>query len=130
MACLSPKLQNAAGKIAKGYGLEFIRVFGSSLLDFEKARDVDLAVPPVSGGFRRYSALVGEFERAFGKPVDLVMLNRDLSPTLVLEIAGNSKALWEAPKKGRERYADIMDPLCAVAQDEVLAMAVFKKHAR
>ncbi|MGE0525728.1 MAG: nucleotidyltransferase family protein, partial [Bdellovibrionales bacterium] len=77
-------------KIAESYGFSFVRVFGSSLKSYEKARDIDLVVPPVHVNSPALLDLVSELESLFQKKLDLIFLSEKISPALILEIARES----------------------------------------
>lgn len=105
-------------KILKPHGFRFARLFGSALTDFKKARDIDIALEDLNLSFKAYSQLITMMERVFNKTVDLVFLNQKLSPILIAEIGAKGKNIWES---SRVAYIESMDPLLAVAHDELVA---------
>ena len=119
---LPPETQTRVSKIARKTGLEFIRLFGSSVRSWKKARDVDVvlgAKKPLT--LSQLSLLHSELQKIFDKEVDIVELKRQLSPTLILEIVRTSVPLWDKPKSGHLAYIEKIEPLVAVAGDEQIA---------
>ncbi|HLB58620.1 MAG TPA: nucleotidyltransferase domain-containing protein [Bdellovibrionota bacterium] len=106
--------------------LDFVRVFGSAATS-KKPRDIDLAIGTKPLTLALNSRFIAAMEKVFKKDIDVVHLKPGLSPTLVLEIAKNSKPIWEKEDVGRSRYADLIDRLVAIAQDERLS---FPKELR
>jgi predicted nucleotidyltransferase len=117
---LTPEEEQAIRRAAVEAGLDFVRVFGSAVSSPRRARDIDLAIGSRELAPDALAAFSEAVERALKKPVDLVQLRSGLSPLLVREIAARSEALWEATG-GRSRYAELIDRLLAVAEDEILS---------
>ena len=121
---LSTKQKAAISAAARKAGLDFIRLFGSATQSLSAARDLDLAVGSRPLSLAQLSLLVSAFEKIFNKPVDVVQLGqlrRGSSPWLIKEIGARSIALWEKPKSGRSAYVESIEPLLAIAEDEILA---------
>jgi predicted nucleotidyltransferase len=119
---LQSEQYTALTRIAADHGLEFIRLFGSGLHSVDKARDIDLVIDRIISELPRFSELVGELSKVFSKPIDLIELRRELPPLLVREIAQFSLPLWERPGTGRAKYAELIVPLMAIADDERLSL--------
>ena len=110
-----------AGRAARKAGVSFIRVFGSSVRsNISLPRDLDIVISkPLT--FSVLSRFTGCLEKIFGCSIDIVQLKPGLSPLLVREIAKESSVIWESPKVGRKAYAQLMDRLLAIAEDELLS---------
>lgn len=106
--------------------LDFVRIFGSSL-STKKSRDIDLVIGTKLLKLPEYSNFVSEMERIFKKKIDVIQLRSGLSPTLIIEIAKYSRQIWEKEKVGRAKYAELIDHLVGIAQDEKLS---FPKELR
>ncbi|MEK6704369.1 MAG: hypothetical protein AABZ06_01135 [Bdellovibrionota bacterium] len=117
---LRMKERNALEALANKLGLTFIRVFGSALQNLSKARDLDVAIGK-NLGLKALSELSGLLEGIFGKSVDIIILSSNLNPVLIREIATESVALYEAPQNGLIDYINKIEPLLAIAEDEILA---------
>ena len=65
-----------------------------------------------------------ELSKVFSKPIDLIELRRELPPLLVREIAQTSVPLWERPGSGRAKYAELIVPLMAIADDERISLTL------
>lgn len=117
---LTPAQEQAILKAAETARLDFVRVFGSALASLSNARDLDLAIGARELGIDDLSLFADTIERALGKPVDVVQLRSGLGPLLVREIATKSQPLFEG-QEGRDRYAELIDRLMAVAEDEILS---------
>ena len=109
--------------IARYLRLDFIRVYGSALVAIRTARDVDFAVGCRPLDVEELDDLRAALEEAFQRPADVVQLRSGLSPLLVREIAAHSQPLFESAA-GRARYAELIDRLFAVAEDELLAYPI------
>ena len=117
---LTPEKLAAVARVAEQARLDFILLFGSALDRPEGARDVDLAVGAGRLGLQELTDLKDRLEAILRKPADLVPLRPGLSPVLVREIACRSRMLW-ASEAGRARYAELIDRLLAVAEDDLLS---------
>ncbi len=109
--------------VALDLRLDFIRVFGSALRDLHTARDVDFAVGCGRLDVEELDRLRAALEESFHRAADVVQLRPGLPPLLVREIATHSQPLFESAA-GRARYAELIDRLLAVAEDELLACPV------
>lgn len=106
---------------AKEAGVSYIRVFGSAIKSFKKARDIDIVVSCSQRmTLAQYSIISSGLEKVFHKSIDIVELKPGLSPRLILEIGKTSIPLFEKPKKGRIDYINSIDPLLGIAMDEIL----------
>lgn len=120
---LSTIQKNQLEESARKAGFLFVRIFGSSTDPKRQrsARDVDLVVGPPTSSLARLARFQSDMEQLFKKDVDVVVLKSGISPQLVLEIGSHSQSLWEDKETGLACYAEWMDRLHAIAQDEVLA---------
>ncbi|MEZ4271080.1 MAG: hypothetical protein R3C68_06500 [Myxococcota bacterium] len=114
--CQRQRLQ----QVASGLKLDFIRIFGSCIAQKSTPRDIDVVVGGAPLSIADISLLAATLEEIFAKPIDLIQLRRGLSSTLIKEIAAHSRPLWES-QHGRRSYADLIDRLWGVANDEELA---------
>src|SRR5665213_2330656 len=102
---LNPSKHSQLEYVGKMLRLDYIRVFGSALKSWAKARDIDLVISSQKDlGLRELSLLHSELQKIFHKRPDIVLVRRSLSPTLVKVIASTSHPLWENPKNGRQTY--------------------------
>ncbi len=119
---LSEQSQLRLAEIAEAFGLQFIRVFGSYAERPEAARDVDLVIDRKIERLEERARLESDLQLVLGKPVDLVELAAGAPPLLARQIGKHSSALWERDGTGRARYAELLEPLLAIAEDERLSL--------
>ena len=89
---------------ARAFGAKAVWVFGSSLTEGDRARDIDIAVEGVAAD--RLFDLYVRLDQLFAKPVDLVDLSAPLSIEPLVRATGvriyeRGKAL---PAKGSRRH--------------------------
>lgn len=118
---LTPAQYSAIRKAAFHAGLDFVRFFGSSLQSLTGARDIDVIIGAKPLTLDALSKFSSALEKLFKKPIDIIQLRSNLSPTLILEIARTSAVIWEKPRTGLITYIELIDKLVAVAADEKLA---------
>lgn len=126
---LNSKQKIKIAKLAKKYGLEFVRLFGSRAQPVVKQKnknvsndsDFDIVVGANQFSLLKQANLQADLEVVFQGCVDLVYLRDVTNSILVLEIAGSSIPLWEKRNSGCVRYAMEIDRLTALAYDEELS---------
>ena len=119
-----PVISKKIQKTLSDCGIEFARIFGSYVQSPSRSRDVDIFLGmDFSHRLKldQVSLLNSEFEKFFKKPVDLVLTQKDMNPTLVREIVKNSIRIWERPKSGEIAFVNWVDRALAIAEDELLS---------
>lgn len=80
---ISEKDKEIIIRYAKKYNVSSVYLFGSSLEDYNKANDIDLAVKGILP--RLFFKFYGELLRDLSKPVDLVDLSKKTLFTQIVE---------------------------------------------
>ena len=126
---LTPQQYARLDQIARSHNLQFVRMFGSAAKSLKKARDVDLAIDRKIENLGELTQLMDELSKLFVKPVDLIELSGDVPPLLSREIGKSSVALWEREQTGRYCYAELIDKLLAISEDERLSLTMELREA-
>lgn len=114
-------------KLGREYSLKYIRIFGSGVKSLKAARDVDLLIGRSDLSLEVHALLMHEFEKLFGKPIDLILPTSKVPGLLIQEIGSTSIPLWE-DEEGRDDFARWFIPRLAIAADEEVAFPVERQR--
>lgn len=83
------------------YRVKHLGIFGSAVTDkFNETSDLDVSVvferEGFTGSFERYMGLKEELEELFGRPVDLVTVDRIRNPVFAREVQETEEVIYAA----------------------------------